>query len=336
MFFFFFFFFFFLLFTGIVTTNVPDVPDKLFIGGLPSALGDADVRELLESIGPLSSFNLVRDSSTNQPKGYAFCTYEDLNNTDRAIMALNEMPIENKKLVVQRANVGASGGGGAALGGPMGGAMGQVRGPAVGGVAGVGGQMRQQSKHPVIAEQPMPQDYPLFNPGDTITSKWPAGIFLAPLPLPVLLSGIRGTDMHIENSKSKQATSEKKAADDDDDGDDEDAPLPLFDPLVSDQVTRVVVLFNAVSPEELVTDEEYYDVLGDVRDKVSEFGVVAELRIPRRIEPDLNEEAKPAPPGTGRIYIMYEKLEDARKAAAALAGKLFDGRRLIVSFWDEG
>jgi splicing factor U2AF subunit len=38
---------------GVISTNVPDTDNKLFIGGLPSAFGDADVRDLLQTIGPV-------------------------------------------------------------------------------------------------------------------------------------------------------------------------------------------------------------------------------------------------------------------------------------------
>jgi len=42
------------------------------------------VKELLSSYGPLRSFNLVRDTSTNASKGFAFCEYVDHDITDIA------------------------------------------------------------------------------------------------------------------------------------------------------------------------------------------------------------------------------------------------------------
>jgi splicing factor U2AF subunit len=76
---------------GIVGTNVPDTPNKLFIGGLPTTLAEADVRELLATIGELKSFNLVRDTATNASKGFAFAEYIDDVTTERAIAALNSV-----------------------------------------------------------------------------------------------------------------------------------------------------------------------------------------------------------------------------------------------------
>jgi splicing factor U2AF subunit len=46
---------------GIVSTNVPDSPEKIFIGGLPSYLTDDQVIELLKAFGELKAFNLVKE-----------------------------------------------------------------------------------------------------------------------------------------------------------------------------------------------------------------------------------------------------------------------------------
>ncbi|KAI8059588.1 hypothetical protein BC940DRAFT_313471 [Gongronella butleri] len=85
---------------------VPDSTDKIFIGGLPTYLTDDQVKELLQSFGELKAFNLVKEA-TGQSKGYAFCEYLDPNVTDLACQGLNQMEVGEKKLIVQRASVGA-------------------------------------------------------------------------------------------------------------------------------------------------------------------------------------------------------------------------------------
>ncbi|XP_020626592.1 splicing factor U2AF 65 kDa subunit-like [Orbicella faveolata] len=92
---------------GVVSTVVPDSPHKIFIGGLPNYLSEDQVKELLASFGELKAFNLVKDSATGLSKGYAFCEYVDLTITDVAITGLNGMQLGEKKLIVQRASVGA-------------------------------------------------------------------------------------------------------------------------------------------------------------------------------------------------------------------------------------
>jgi RNA recognition motif-containing protein len=47
---------------GIISSNVPDSPNKVFIGGLPSYLNDEQVIELLKSFGELKAFNLVKEN----------------------------------------------------------------------------------------------------------------------------------------------------------------------------------------------------------------------------------------------------------------------------------
>ncbi|KAJ8656046.1 hypothetical protein O0I10_008268 [Lichtheimia ornata] len=89
------------------STAVPDTPNKIFIGGLPIYLNDDQVIELLKSFGELRAFNLVKDPATGQSKGFAFCEYEDPSVTDLACQGLNNMELGEKKLVVQRASVGA-------------------------------------------------------------------------------------------------------------------------------------------------------------------------------------------------------------------------------------
>merc|ERR1719340_331060 len=91
---------------GVVSTVVPDSPNKLFAGGIPSYLNEDQVKELFTSFGQLKSFNLVKDATTGLSKGYAFFEYLDASITDQAIAGLNGMQLADKKLLVQRASVG--------------------------------------------------------------------------------------------------------------------------------------------------------------------------------------------------------------------------------------
>jgi hypothetical protein len=53
---------------GVVSTNVPDSINKVFVGGLPSYLNEEQVQELLNSFGELKAFNLVRENGTGTSK----------------------------------------------------------------------------------------------------------------------------------------------------------------------------------------------------------------------------------------------------------------------------
>lgn len=95
---------------GVVSTIVADSPNKIYIGGLPTYLTDDQIKEILVSFGQLKAFNLIRDPSTLASKGYAFCEYLDPSHTDLAILGLTGFEIGDKKMIIQRASVGAKSG----------------------------------------------------------------------------------------------------------------------------------------------------------------------------------------------------------------------------------
>jgi splicing factor U2AF 65 kDa subunit len=117
------------LLPGVVSTTVPDGPNKVYIGNLPLTLGEIEVKELLASFGALRAFHLVTDGGNGPSRGFGFCEYLDPSVTNAACEGLNDTLLQGRALVVQRAHVGASNNGG----GPPGGGM-----PGPGGVGGIG------------------------------------------------------------------------------------------------------------------------------------------------------------------------------------------------------
>ncbi|KAM0873469.1 hypothetical protein ACQ4PT_038047 [Festuca glaucescens] len=83
-------------------------PDRIFVGGLPYYFTEDQVRELLETFGPLRGFDIVKDKETGNSKGYAFCLYQDVSVTDIACAALNGIKLGDRTLTVRRANQGSS------------------------------------------------------------------------------------------------------------------------------------------------------------------------------------------------------------------------------------
>ena len=88
---------------------VPDSPYKLFLGGVPNELTEAQVRELLSSFGQLKGFNMVHERHKGN---YAFFEYLDHSVTDQAVAGLNGMRIGEKTLIVQRSSSGGPADGG--------------------------------------------------------------------------------------------------------------------------------------------------------------------------------------------------------------------------------
>jgi len=87
---------------NIKSSHVPNGPNKLYIGGLPYNLKEPQVRELLETYGPLRGLFLSYDPATNLTKGYAFAYYEEEKVTDAAIEGLNGLQIGDRTLAVRR------------------------------------------------------------------------------------------------------------------------------------------------------------------------------------------------------------------------------------------
>ncbi|XP_067137156.1 splicing factor U2AF 50 kDa subunit isoform X2 [Centruroides vittatus] len=207
---------------------VQDSPHKIFIGGLPNYLnedqvGQLNVKELLMSFGQLRAFNLVKDSATGLSKGYAFCEYVDTSITDQAIAGLNGMQLGDKKLIVQRASVGAK---------------------------------NSQMNAPVQVQVPG-----------------------------LNLTGGAGPP------------------------------------------TEVLCLMNMVIPEELRDEEEYEDILEDIKEECNKYGVVKSVEIPRPIE---GVEV----PGCGKVFVEFNSVIDCQKAQQNLTGRKFNNRVVVTSYFD--
>ncbi|KAK0075729.1 hypothetical protein PV326_011327, partial [Microctonus aethiopoides] len=200
--------------------KIPHCPERMAKPGF-----SRQVKELLMSFGQLRAFNLVKDSATGLSKGYAFCEYVDVSMTDQAIAGLNGMQLGDKKLIVQRASVGA--------------------------------------KNPMIGAQ-------------------------APVQIQVPGLSMVGT---------------------------------------SGPPTEVLCLLNMVTPEELMEEEEYEDILEDIKEECNKYGVVRSVEIPRPIEGvDV--------PGCGKVFVEFNSVIDCQKAQQTLTGRKFNNRVVVTSYFD--
>ncbi|XP_026724870.1 splicing factor U2AF 50 kDa subunit [Trichoplusia ni] len=211
---------------GVISTVVPDSPHKIFIGGLPNYLNEDQVKELLMSFGQLRAFNLVKDSSTGLSKGYAFAEYVDISMTDQAIAGLNGMQLGDKKLIVQRASIGA--------------------------------------KNSTLA----------------MTGAAPVQLQVAGLTL-----------------------------------------------AGAGPPTEVLCLLNMVTPDELRDEEEYEDILEDIKEECNKYGCVRSIEIPRPIE---GVEV----PGCGKVFVEFNSIADCQKAQQTLTGRKFSNRVVVTSYFD--
>jgi len=113
--------------------------------------------------------------------------------------------------------------------------------------------------------------------------------------------------------------------------------------------TRVFQVLNIIDPEkDLKHDEDFENFVEDMREECSRYGNILSLHVPRPIFPpdsdDEEEESeidKPPPPPppqvplVGRVLVEYETLEQAMEAQKKLAGRKYNERAVVTSFYPE-
>lgn len=114
----------------------------------------------------------------------------------------------------------------------------------------------------------------------------------------------------------------------------------------SDAPTNAMTMLNMVTPEELQDDEEYKEILEDVREECVRYGTITDIRIPRpasTLQSDASRSWKArtdANPhsdrkerrGVGRVYVQFATVEQCSAAFQAIAGRQFGGRMVICAY----
>jgi RNA recognition motif-containing protein len=75
----------------------------LFIGNLPYAATEADLREHLAGVGEPTQVVLPMDRETGRPRGFAFVDYADRAVAEEAIRRFNQQPFKGRPLAVSEA-----------------------------------------------------------------------------------------------------------------------------------------------------------------------------------------------------------------------------------------
>lgn len=107
-------------------------------------------------------------------------------------------------------------------------------------------------------------------------------------------------------------------------------PLPItgMDIVSSlNEATEVLSLMNMITLDDLLDDDEYAEIIEDVREECGKYGRVRNVVIPRPIEGQ-------AVPGQGKIFVEFASPEDCKKAAGALAGRKFANRVVVTSYFN--
>uniref|UniRef100_A0A8C0J7L2 U2AF homology motif kinase 1 n=1 Tax=Chelonoidis abingdonii TaxID=106734 RepID=A0A8C0J7L2_CHEAB len=97
-----------------------------------------------------------------------------------------------------------------------------------------------------------------------------------------------------------------------------------FAPHIEDLVmlpTPVLRLLNVLSDASLQSEEEYEDVLEDIREECQKYGPVVSMLVPKEN------------PGKGQVFVEYANAGDSKAAQKLLTGRMFDGKFVVATFY---
>ena len=276
--------------------------NRLLMTGLPYNIEEKEVKKIVESYGQIKYFNLINKKNSDEIS-YTLCffEYELPQNTYKALKGLNNMTFADRQLKVQRIN-------------------------------------NNPEKDDI-------NDNDLYNENNN-------GLKNATIATKILkeakqMEEIKKNEKELNNFLNKNKDNINKEAEnknkeetvfkDLNEGNDvdknnknkityNDLTIPEFARIPS----RVVMFINAVSPEDLLDDSDYEEIIDDFRQKCSVYGTVLNVEIPR---PNIEE-------GTytddvGKIFIKFSTLKTAKIARYNISGLKYNNRLIVGSFYPE-
>jgi len=76
---------------------------SIFIGNVPYDADENELKEIFQKVGPVTSVRIVHDKDTKQPKGYAFCDFQDSSSVQTALKECNNAEYNGRRLRVDLA-----------------------------------------------------------------------------------------------------------------------------------------------------------------------------------------------------------------------------------------
>ncbi|KAJ6707042.1 U2 SNRNP AUXILIARY FACTOR LARGE SUBUNIT [Salix viminalis] len=296
------------------TISGAEGPDRVFVGGLPYYFTELQIRELLESFGPLRGFDLVKDRDTGNSKGYGFCVYQDPAVTDIACAALNGLKMGDKTLTVRRAternaparihtsmhvytstNVEIC-----ALTERTGGVscfsaftllFNQIDWCLEFGLLTVASTLHQLSKA-------------ISKGGGQSKSEQENILAQAQQHIAIQKMALQAGVMNLPG-----------------------VGIPL--PESAYTPSKVLCLTEAITMEVLADDEEYEEILEDMREECCKFGTLINVVIPRP------SQAEDKMSGAGKVFLEYSDITSCANARNALNGRKFGGNTVNAFYYPE-
>jgi RNA-binding protein Musashi len=72
-----------------VPRDEQDKTEKIFVGGIPQEITEADFHEFFSQFGRVVDANLMMDRNTGRPRGFGFITFENKDGVQKALAVRN-------------------------------------------------------------------------------------------------------------------------------------------------------------------------------------------------------------------------------------------------------
>ena len=81
----------------------PGGESSVFFGNIPFKFQNEELIQFQQTVGSIRNFKMMQKED-NQPRGFGFCTYNDLDTATSAIRNLNKINIDNREIKVDYAD----------------------------------------------------------------------------------------------------------------------------------------------------------------------------------------------------------------------------------------
>ena len=272
--------------------------NRLLMTGLPNNIDEKEVKKIIESYGQIKYFSLI-NKKNNDEISYTLCffEYELPQNTYKALKGLNNMTFGEKQLKVQRINQNLDKDNSYDF------------------------EENNGMKNATIATQILKE----AKEQEEIKKNEKE-----------LNDFINKNNINI-NKEAENIDKGESVFKDLNEGNKNDIgnkdKLSYNDLIISSFAripSRVVMFINAISPEDLLDDADYEEIIDDFRQKCSVYGTVLNVEIPR---PNIQE-------GTytddvGKIFVKFSTLKTAKIARYNISGLKYNNRLIVGSFYPE-
>ena len=268
--------------------------NRLLMTGLPNNIEEKEVKKIVESYGEIKYFSLINKKNSDEIS-YTLCffEYELPQNTYKALKGLNNMTFADRQLKVQRINQNPDKDND--LDNEN---IGMKNATIATKILKEAKQMEENKKN----EKELNDFLNKNNINKEAENNKDDKVF----------KDLEGGNINDKSNINKISYN--------------DLTIPEFAKIPS----RVVMFINAISPEDLLDDSDYEEIIDDFRHKCSVYGTVLNVEIPR---PNIDEGTYTE--DVGKIFIKFSTLKTAKIARYNMSGLKYNNRMIVGSFYPE-